>query len=271
MRKPLEEFEVRGQHVLLGDCFDHMASLPDGAVDVVVTSPPYNIGTEYASFDDRSSRDDYLSWMACFFAEVARILHPQGSLFLNVSGSCEDPWVPMQVAAEAGAHLVLQNRIAWVKSISIGEESHGHFKPINSPRFLNPTFEDLFHFTHAGRTTVDRLAVGVPYAHKSNVDRWKGREPRDLRCAGSSWFIPYETIASRSRDRGDHPATFPVELASRCIRLHGVRPDLNVLDPFLGSGSTLVATLRLGLHGIGTEIERRYVDHAVERIRSDPS
>lgn len=260
-------FETCGQTLVLGDCMDHIGSMEDASVDVVITSPPYNIGVKYNSFDDHSPREKYLQWIGNFFSEVRRILVPQGSLFLNIGGSCVDPWVPMEVAAEARKHLVLQNRISWVKSITIGDESAGHFKPINSDRFLNNNFEDLFHLTPHGTTPLDRLAIGVPYVHKTNITRWKGG--RDIRCAGNVWFIPYETICSREKDRGDHPATFPIELANRCIRLHGVTEGLVVMDPFLGTGSTLIATRRLNLHGIGVEIDEKYLVNAKERIEQD--
>ena len=78
--------------------------------------------------------------------------------------------------------------------------SRGHFKPINSPRFLNDCHEYIFHFTPRGRTIIDRLALGVPYADKSNIARWSHTRGRDRRCRGNTWFIPYETIhASRER------------------------------------------------------------------------
>jgi site-specific DNA-methyltransferase (adenine-specific) len=71
--------------------------------------------------------------------------------------------------------------------------------------------------------------VGVPYADKSNIARWGHTAGRDLHCRGNTWFIPYRTIQNRRRDR-PHPATFPVELASNCIRLHGKKSAV-VMDP----------------------------------------
>ena len=89
--------------------------------------------------------------------------------------------------------------------------SRGHFKPISSQRFLNDCHEYIFHFTKSGRVEIDRLALGVPYQDKSNIARWSHTSGRDRRCRGNTWFIPYETIQSRQKER-PHPATFPVEL-----------------------------------------------------------
>jgi site-specific DNA-methyltransferase (adenine-specific) len=115
---------------------------------------------------------------------------------------------------------------------------------INSPRFLNDCHEYVFHFTREGKTKLDRLAVGVPYADKSNIARWSHTNGRDKRCRGNTWFIPYKTIHQRAKQR-PHPATFPTELAVKCIRLHG-RKSAVMLDPFLGIGHSAFAAKECG-------------------------
>lgn len=260
----IPRLSASGQSIYLGDCLTLLEELPRGSVDVVVTSPPYNIGTSYSSHDDNMPRGDYIEWMDDVARAISRVLHPMGSLFLNIAGSCTDSWTSMIVAQNFGRFLKLQNRIVWAKSISIGDQSYGHFRPINSPRYLNYTFEDVYHFTHSGDVPLDRLAIGVPYVHKSNVERWSGGV--DRRCAGRVWYIPYDTIMDRARDRGGHQATFPVELPRRCIKLHGVRPDLMVLDPFVGHGTTLVAAADLGLSAAGCDIDEGYVAFALRRL-----
>ena len=96
-------------------------------------------------------------------------------------------------------------------------KTFGHFKPINSPRFLNDCHEYVFHFTKSGRVELNRLALGVPYQDKSNIARWRHTQGDDLRCRGNTWFVPYETIQRREKER-PHPATFPVQLAEWCIK-----------------------------------------------------
>ena len=93
---------------------------------------------------------------------------------------------------------------------------------------------------------MNRLGLGVPYSDKSNIRRWAHTEGRDLRCRGNNWFIPYKTIVSRSKQR-PHPATFPVQLAVNCIKIHGENPDLIMLDPFLGIGHSALAARQCGL------------------------
>ena len=261
----------------LQDCISGMREhLPPGSVHVVVTSPPYNLGVKYSQYDDTISRQDYLAWMGEWAAAVKRVLHDDGSLFLNVGGKPSDPLVPFQVLFTVQREFVLQNTIHWIKSIAIEKSdvgeypgitqdvAIGHFKPINSPRFVNDQHEYIFHLTKRGDVKLDRLAIGVPYQDKSNVTRW-AKAKKDVRCRGNTWFIPYETIKNRDADR-PHPATFPVKLAEMCIKLHGVARTQLVLDPFLGIGQSAIAALKLQKDFVGFEIDRAYFREAVRRV-----
>ena len=120
-----------------------------------------------------------------------------------------------------------------------------------------------FHFTKFGRVQLDRLAIGVPFKDKTNIAR-RGHK-RDKRCAGNVWFIPYKTVQSKAQ-KFYHPAGFPVALPERCIKLHG-KESAVVLDPFLGSGSTLVAAIQLGCSGIGIEIDTKYAQISTARLK----
>lgn len=261
---PQTRWKVGDQLVELGDCLTLLSALPAESVDVVVTSPPYNIGIAYKSYDDRRPRADYLAWLTQIGQQLARAMTPNGSFFLNVGGTGADPWIVMDVANAFRESFILQNHITWVKSVSIGDDTVGHFKPINSRRFLNNNHEAIFHFTKTGSVEIDRLGVGVPYKDKSNIARWSHAKA-DRRCAGNTWFIPYETVQSKSQ-KFDHPAGFPVGLPERCIRLHGLTDGV-VLDPFLGAGTTLVAAERLGMSGIGFELDPTYASAAVARLK----
>jgi site-specific DNA-methyltransferase (adenine-specific) len=246
-----------------GDCIDGMSSLKPATVDLVVTSPPYNLGISYGAYDDNKSQSEYLAWCLEWANQIKRVLKPDGSFFLNLGDASTNPVFAFEVAIHLRQLFELQNTIHWVKSISIdaddGTHSHGHFKPINSPRYLNDCHEYVFHFTLDGKTKLDRLAVGVPYADKSNIARWSHTNGRDKRCRGNTWFIPYKTIHQRAKQR-PHPATFPTELAVKCIRLHG-RKNAVMLDPFLGIGHSAFAAkescMVAQFHGF--DIDKEYV------------
>ena len=259
------EWTAGRQTVVHGDCLASLQNMPDASIDVVVTSPPYNIGVAYRSYHDRRPRETYLHWLEQIGHELHRVMRPSASFFLNVGSTGSDPWIAQDVASAFRNTFVLQNHIVWVKSVSIGDDTVGHFKPISSPRYLNQNHEAIFHFTKSGQVTVDRVAIGVPFKDKSNIARWGHKA--DRRCAGNVWFIPYKTVKSRTQ-KFDHPAGFPVGLPERCIKLHG-QPHATVLDPFLGAGTTLVAAQRLDCDGIGIELDRDYARTAVQRIRHE--
>ena len=103
----------------LADCIDVFKQMPAGSVDVIVTSPPYNLGVRYNTYQDTLSGADYLSWTSAWVGAAARVLHPQGSLFLNVGARPSDPWTALDVAQAVRPHLRLQNVIHWIKSIAI--------------------------------------------------------------------------------------------------------------------------------------------------------
>jgi site-specific DNA-methyltransferase (adenine-specific) len=247
-----------------GDCVLGMKAMEPQSVDVVVTSPPYNLGKAYNEYQDTKTPEEYLEWCKEWASGVRRVLKLDGSFFLNLGNSSANPFFAFEIAAVMKGMFVLQNTIHWIKSISIdketGAESCGHFKPINSTRFLNDCHEYVFHFTPDGKTPLNRLAIGVPYADKTNIKRWAHTGGRDKRCRGNTWFIPYKTIHQRAKQR-PHPATFPTELAVKCIRLHG-RKNAVVLDPFLGIGHAAYAAKECAdtvATFIGFDIDEEYI------------
>jgi site-specific DNA-methyltransferase (adenine-specific) len=235
-------------------------------VGCVVTSPPYNIGKDYDTHDDVLPEDEYYTLIRSLSEWCWSNTSPENAhVFLNVGHTCVDPLIAFNVlkAFMANEQWHLQNRIIWVKSLHVQDKTYGHFKPVNSKRFLNDCFEEVFHLTKTGAEQIDRLRTGVPYEDKSNESRWEGAGK--LRCRGNVWFVPYETITSKSM-RGNHPAPFPVELAEMCIKLSGAK---SVADPMVGTGSTMVAAKRLGVRGYGADISKDYLDFAVNRLANE--
>jgi site-specific DNA-methyltransferase (adenine-specific) len=257
------------------DCREGLRALAPESVDVVVTSPPYNLGVRYGTYDDGGDRAGYLDWIHQIAEEVKFRLKPDGSFFLNIGSSPTNPWGPFEVIIRLRDLFALQNTIHWVKSIYIENESYGrktalnvgHYKPINSERFLNDTHEYIFHLTKNGAVPLRRLAIGVPYKDGGNVARWKGGGS-GLRCRGNSWYIPYRTIQSRANER-PHPASFPPGIAEMCLKLHGLdKGELLVVDPFMGIGNTAIASRSLGARCIGFEIDPDYHAASMRLLRA---
>jgi site-specific DNA-methyltransferase (adenine-specific) len=264
--------EIRKQKIINSDCLKALKSLQDESVDVIITSPPYNINME-TYYKDNKNYQDYLNWLESIFTELKRILKNNGSFFLNISGSCRQPYVPFDVCCSARKSFVLQNNIVWVKSISLPEgdswKSSGHFKPIRGKRFLNKQHESIFHFSKNGSTEIDRLSIGVPYEEKYNLKRWEhdsycGSPQLDVRCRGNVWYIPYTTTKNKKKNS----VAFPVKLPEYCIKLHGYDENTVVLDPFLGCGTTLAACDLLNVNGIGIEIDEEYCKLSIDYLNN---
>jgi site-specific DNA-methyltransferase (adenine-specific) len=258
--------------IITANCVAGMRKyLEPRSVDVIVTSPPYNLGKQYVRYDDSREPADYLRWLHRVSLACKRVLSDDGSFFLNLGSKPSNPWWPMEALSVFRREFRLQNTILWVKSIAImkadvgrqaGVESDmafGHYKPVHSSRFVNGMSEYVFHLTRRGDVSLDKLAVGVPYQDKSNVVRWGGT---DLRDRGNVWFIPYDTI----RTKRAHPCVFPIRLPEMCIQLHGVSKTRLVMDPFLGTGTSAIASDRLDRPFIGFDIDKVYTAMAKQRL-----
>lgn len=189
--------------LVAGDCVVVMQSMAPESIDVVTTSFPYNLGVKYASgYNDSIPRSQYLDQCVAWMGGIKRVLAYKGSFFLNMGGKPTDPWPPFEVIAVAklqGWHL--QNIFYWIKSIAInGAPAVGHAKPINSPRFVTDVVEHVFHLTKTGDVELDKLAIGVPYAVKANMDRDTRGKNGDIRDPGNAWFIPQDALPLSEHD-----------------------------------------------------------------------
>jgi site-specific DNA-methyltransferase (adenine-specific) len=262
--------------IYLKDCITFMKEWKGQKVDVIVTSPPYNFNKKYSKYKDNKMRDDYIKWMGEVAKNSKEILADNGSFFLNIVGKPTDPWLAFDVAKEFHKYFELQNTIHWIKSIALnikekgkttkelnGDFAVGHFKPLNSDKYFNQCHEYIFHFTKSGEIVLDKLAVGVPYSHSSNLVRWKTKNNK--RDRGNVWFLPYENKQGAFIPI-EHPAEFPEKLPLLCIKAHGIKKNMLVYDPFIGLGNTALACIRLNVGYIGTDVDNNYIDISKKRI-----
>ena len=287
------------------DCIKSMLSLPEKSIDICVTSPPYNLNINYNTYKDNKSREEYLDWINEFTIALKHSLKDDGHFWFNVGYSNKDPWIGMDVAQIVRKHFKLQNNFIWVKSISINDVTTGHFKPINSERYSNTTWEHLFHFTKDGNVKCDKVSVGVPFMYDCNIDqssRIKGKivkkmgfknqkdfgknstdiqkkeaenelsirtlnkkERGNKRDKGNSWYVPYDTISNKSQ-KGSHPAIFPIKLVEDCISFSNLKENSILIDPFIGSGTSAIAAINKKLKYIGYDIDSNYIEFANQRI-----
>lgn len=255
----------------VGDTADGCPELEDESVDLIVTSPPY--------FKRDGYSDDLMFALGGVFA---RVLKPGGRayvIFGQVKEKLDRPYDAQSAIMAGGAtQLAPAQTIIWVKSIAVGDwnekcpscdhkyrtevVSRGHFQPINSNNLLNYCWEYVIGFVKKPEKSahpLDRKAkgVGVAYADKSNIKRWKSAADA-LHCPGDVWFLPYETTGKTVKKVHRHE--FPLELAKRLITVSGIPKGSTVFDPFVGGGTTAYAAHSCGMNASGYDMSEATVN-----------
>ena len=243
----------------------HMDTIPDGSVALVVTSPPYFAGKQYEEELDRegvpASYIEYLEMLRDVFAECERKLEPGGRIAVNVANLGRKPYRSLSAdiigILQDDLKLLLRGELIWQK----GEGASGNCAWGSFRSATNPVLRDITErvviaskgrFDRA-RPVKQRQADGLPWESTILTDDFMA-QTLDL------WDIPPE-----SARRVNHPAPFPVELPLKLINLYTFADDL-VLDPFMGSGSTLVAAAMSGRRYVGYDLDPSYVEIARERV-----
>lgn len=242
--------------------------LPANSVALVATSPPYFVGKEYelaitGDPDTRSSVPsvptsyfDYLQMLRDVFASCVEVLEPGGRIAVNVANLGRKPYRSLSADVisilQDDLGLLLRGEIIWQKAEgATGSVAWGSYR-----KATNPVLRDL----------TERVIV----ASKGRFDRAQSKERRSTMSADDFMEATLDVwkISPESAKRVRHPAPFPVELPRRLIDLYTYEGDA-VLDPFLGSGSTLVAAERTGRRGFGFDLDPEYCEIATERIEAE--
>ena len=249
-----------------GDARD-MSELRDGEVALVVTSPPYFAGKQYEEEATRegvpASYTEYLTMLREVFAECVRVLEPGGRIAVNVANLGRKPYRNLAAdvtAILASLGLLLRGEIVWQKADgATGSCAWGSFR---SP--ANPVLRDMTErIVVASKGRFDR-ALKAPVRKEQNL-------PNRITIGADEFMestLDVWHFASESAKRVGHPAPFPVALPERLIHMHTYENDL-VLDPFLGSGSTLVAAARTGRRYVGYDLDPAYCELAKARVAEE--
>ena len=241
-----------------GDCLELLKQIPTESMHLIVTSPPYNIGKEY---EKRLNLDHYLQQQARVIAECFRVLSPRGSICWQVGNYVDDgAIIPLDtvlypIFAQHG--LKMRNRIIW-------HFEHG----LHCSKRFSGRYETIIWFTKSNDYLFNLDPVRVPQKYPGKK-YFKGPKAGQYSCnplgknPGDLWVIP--NVKSNHIEKTDHPCQFPVELIERLV-LSMTDEDDWVLDPFLGTGTSIIAAIRHGRRGVGAETQLHYVTLARQRI-----
>ncbi len=246
----------------------NMLTLADNSVALVVTSPPYFAGKQYEEELERdgipSSYLEYLELLEDVFAECARVLEPGGRIAVNVANLGRKPFRSLAsdviTILQDRLGLLLRGEVVWQKGAGAsGSCAWGSFRTATNPVLRDVTERVII--ASKGRfqralTPDERRKRGLPHESTITTEDF-------MALTLDVWQTPAE-----SARRVGHPAPFPVELPEKLIELYTFVDDL-VLDPFMGSGSTLVAASRLGRRYVGYDLDPGYVELARTRVHDE--
>jgi site-specific DNA-methyltransferase (adenine-specific) len=246
-------YQDRGQTIIHGNVLT-TRHIPAGTVDLVVTSPPYNVDIKYTSHDDRLSYDDYLAFSRKWMVRCYRWLAKSGRFCLNIpldknKGGQQSVGADLTTLAK-DAGFRYHATIIWNEGNISRRTAWGSWMNPSAPFVIAP---------------VELIVVLYKGTWKKPASDKKSDITRDEFMA---WTNGLWTFPGESRKKAGHPAPFPVELPRRCMKLFSYIGD-TVLDPFMGSGSTLVAAYGCDRKGIGIELDEGYCRVARERIRKE--
>jgi len=244
-----------------GDCLEMLRAIPAESMQLIVTSPPYNIGKEY---EKRLHLDVYLRQQAQVIAECVRTLAPTGSICWQVGNYVDrGAIIPLDTVLYpifSGLGLRMRNRIIW-------HFEHG----LHCSRRFSGRYETIIWFTKSDEYVFNLDAVRVPQKYPGKK-YFKGPKAGQYSCnplgknPGDLWVIP--NVKSNHVEKTEHPCQFPVELIERLV-LSLTNEEDWVLDPFLGTGTTVIAAIRHGRRGVGAETVPKYVQLARQRIQQE--
>ena len=240
------------------DNLKFMRSLPDESINLIITSPPYNLGKAY---ERRTSQEKYIEEMAATIAEAVRLLSPSGSICWQVGNHVHGGEIfPLDILLYPlfkNHNLQLRNRVVW---------TFGH--GLHTRKRFSGRHETILWFTKTEEYTFNLDPVRIPSKYP-NKRFFKGpnkgllsgnplgKNPSDV------WDIP--NVKANHVEKTDHPCQFPVGLVERMV-LALTNEGESVLDPYLGVGSSAVAALKHRRHAYGCDLNREYINIAWERI-----
>jgi adenine-specific DNA-methyltransferase len=246
-----------------GDCKELLARTPDASVDLIVSSPPYNIGKEYES---RVALELYLNEQRSVLSECVRILKDTGSIFWQVgSYSHNGNIIPLDIRffpilEDLG--LNPKNRIMWVRQ-------HG----LHAKRKFSGRHESILWFTKTDNHKFNLDPIRVPQKWQ-NKKSYRGENKGELTCnpdgknPGDVWL--FQNVKHNHHEQTIHPCQFPEDMIARIV-LSTTEPGDVIFDPYMGTGTVAVVARDLGRRYAGAELDPRYYEVAMRRVTGEPN
>ncbi len=251
MKKTKIWSEIENIQVINGDFLG--VNISENSIDLIVTSPPYNVGIQYNSHDDTMSYDEYLKWSENWLRKALQLMKPDGRMCLNIpldknKGGQQSVYADITTIAKK-IGWKYHSTIIWNEGNISRRTAWGSWLSASAPYVIAP---------------VETIVILYKETWKKN----KKGESDITKNEFLEWTNGLWTFSGESKKKIGHPAPFPLELPRRCIKLFSYVGD-TILDPFLGSGTTAIAAYKLRRRSIGVDIDEKYFNLAIERISKE--
>ncbi len=229
------------------------ANIEKDSIDLVVTSPPYNVGIKYESHDDEISYENYLEWTGEWLSKTLKLLKKDGRVCLNIpldknKGGIKSVYADITVLAKK-IGFKYKSTIVWNEQNISRRTAWGSWLSASAPYVIAPVEMIVILYKESWK----KHKKGISDIEREEFIEW----------TNGMW-----TFSGESKKRIGHPAPFPLELPYRCIKLFSYVGD-TILDPFVGSGTTLISAYNLKRKSVGTEISKEYFELAKNRIEKE--
>jgi DNA modification methylase len=260
--------------IVCGDSHEALHAMPDESVHLAITSPPYNVGLEYDSHNDKMPYADYLKWLMGFWAELYRVLVPGGRFALNVAPTSIKDFRPIHYDMARDLMqlgFIMRTEILWYKQTMRRRTAWGSWKSPRNPHMV-PSWEYVLVFCKGSWALegdkADADITSEEFIEYSDAFWAIPPETRRRQPFLNSLYPPRSGRKAPEQKKGGHPAPFPEELIKRLIKFYSYRGNV-VLDPFGGTGTVAAVAYRHNRHFVHLDISKNYCAIAAQRVAAE--
>ncbi len=248
--------------------------MPAESVHLAITSPPYNVGLEYDSHNDKMPYEEYLQWLVPFWKELKRVLVPGGRFALNIAPTSIKDFKPVHYDMTTDLKklgFIMRTEILWYKQTIRRRTAWGSWKSPRNPHVM-PSWEYVLVFSKGSWTLEgnksDADITGEEFIKYSDAFWQIPPETRGRQPFLNSLYPPRQGRKTPEQKAEGHPAPFPEELIYRLIKFYSYRDNV-VLDPFGGTGTVATVAARTGRHYVHLDLSKKYCDISAKRVAAE--
>ena len=260
--------------IICGDSRAVLHALPNECIHLAITSPPYNVGLQYDSHNDKMPDDEYLKWLTTFWSELYRVLVPGGRFALNIAPTSIKDFRPIHYhMARDLVHLgfIMRTEILWYKQTMRRRTAWGSWKSPRNPHMV-PSWEYVLVFSKGSwaleGNKADADITGKEFIEFSDAFWPISPETRGRQPFLKSLYPPRRGRKAPEQKENSHPAPFPEKLIYRLIKFYSYKNNV-ILDPFGGTGTVATVAAKTGRHYVHLDLSQKYCSIAAERVAAE--